>query len=118
MENIESKTVSNGILHFTTRNTDLQGYYELSVDNKIVSAFAVNPPEEESRLERINLRKIPRFIPLEQEVGKGTTVKEKVTLLRDGYDMSNLAISTNYFNYLYSKLDPDESSSSSESSIN
>ena len=92
MENIESKTVSNGILHFTTRNTDLQGYYELSVDNKIVSAFAVNPPEEESRLERINLRKIPRFIPLEQEVGKGTTVKEKVTLLRDGYDMSNLAI--------------------------
>lgn len=91
-ENIEVVNTSNGILHFSTRNTDLPGYYELSVGNKLVSAFAVNPPPEESRLTRINLRKIPRFIPLEQEIGKSKSIKEKVTLLRDGYDMSGAAI--------------------------
>ena len=91
-EKIDNLTAAKGILHFTTRNTDLPGYYELIVGNKLVSAFAVNPPPEESYLARINLRKIPRFIPLEQEVGKGKSVKEKVTILRDGYDMSGLAI--------------------------
>ncbi len=91
-EQIDNLTAAKGILHFTTRNTDLPGYYELIVGNKLVSAFAVNPPPEESYLSRINLRKIPRFIPLEQEVGKGKSVKEKVTILRDGYDMSGIAI--------------------------
>lgn len=90
--NIKGLTSKKGVLHFTTRDTDLPGYYELVVGNKLVSAFAVNPPPEESRLTRINLRNIPRFIPLQQEIGKGKTVKEKVTLLRDGYDMSGLAI--------------------------
>ncbi|MBQ3644901.1 MAG: BatA and WFA domain-containing protein [Candidatus Riflebacteria bacterium] len=91
-ESIDNLTAGKGIIHFTTRNTELPGYYELIVGNKLISAFAVNPPPEESYLARINLRKIPRFIPLEQEVGKGKTVKEKVTILRDGYDMSGLAI--------------------------
>ena len=89
---IEGTMLSKGILHFTTNNTELPGYYELVVGNKLVSAFAVNPPSDESRLTRINLRKIPRFIPLEQEVGKGKSVKEKITILRDGYDLSGLAI--------------------------
>ena len=92
IENVDGLTLTKGILHFTTKNTDLPGYYELTVGNKLVSAFAINPPAEESRLTRINLRKIPRFIPLEQEVGKGKSVKEKVTILRDGYDMSGVAI--------------------------
>ena len=91
-ENIDGLTLTKGLLHFTTRNTDLSGYYELIVGNNILSAFAVNPPPEESRLTRINLRKIPRFIPLKQEVGKGKSVREKVTILRDGYDLSGLAI--------------------------
>ncbi|MBR4329710.1 MAG: hypothetical protein IKP71_07635, partial [Candidatus Riflebacteria bacterium] len=91
-EQIDNLTAAKGILHFTTRNTDLPGYYELIVGKKLVSAFAVNPPPEESYLARMNLRKIPRFIPLEQEVGKGKSVKEKVTILRDGYDLSGLAI--------------------------
>ena len=91
-QEIEGTSLSKGLLHFTTKNTELSGYYELVVGNKLISAFAVNPPPEESRLTRINLRKIPRFIPLEQEVGKGKSVKEKVTILRDGYDLSGLAI--------------------------
>ncbi len=91
-QEIEGTTLSKGLLHFTTKNTELSGYYELSVGNKLISAFAVNPPAEESRLTRINLRKIPRFIPLEQEVGKGKSVKEKITILRDGYDLSGLSI--------------------------
>lgn len=91
-ESITGLTSTKGALHFTTRNTEQPGYYEISVGQRLVSAFAVNPPAEESNLTRINLRKIPRFIPLEQKVGNGKSVKEKVALLRDGYDLSNAAI--------------------------
>lgn len=91
-EVITGLTSTRGAVHFTTRNTEQPGYYEISVGNKLVTAFAVNPPADESNLARINLRKIPRFIPLEQDIGKGKTVKEKVALLRDGYDLSNIAI--------------------------
>lgn len=91
-EKIFGLTKAKGIVHFTTRNTDLPGFYELVVGNKVIGGFAVNPPSEESRLERINLNKIPRFIPMEQEIGRGKSVKEKVTLLRDGYDLSGWAI--------------------------
>ena len=44
------------------------------------------------RLERINLRKIPRFIPLTHEAGRGPGVKEKVSRLRDGYDLGGAAL--------------------------
>lgn len=92
VEEITTSTSSNGVIQFTATNTDLAGYYELFTGKRMISAFAVNAPAEESRLDRINLRKIPRFIPLEQDAGKGKTVKEKVTLLRDGYDLSGISI--------------------------
>lgn len=81
-----------GLLHFTSRETDQTGYYQISSDNKVITAFAVNPPPEESRLKRMNLRQVPRFIPLKTEVGTGRGVKEKVSLLRDGYDLSRGAM--------------------------
>lgn len=83
-----------GLVHFSARDTDLPGYYEIRTDNnrRILTAFAVNPPPEESRLDRINLRRIPRFIPLTHDAGRGSSVKEKVSRLRDGYDLSGAAI--------------------------
>lgn len=92
VENISGFPSTRGAVHFTTRKTEQPGYYEIFVGNALLTAFAVNPPAEESNLTRINLRKIPRFIPLEQDVSKGKSVKEKVKLLRDGYDLSNTAI--------------------------
>mgnify|MGYP003291151138 CR=1 FL=1 len=91
-ETLTGLTAARGVVQFTTRNTEQAGYYELIVGNKLISAFAVNSPADESNLTRINLRKIPRFIPLQQEVGKGKTIKEKVSLLREGYDLSGAAI--------------------------
>lgn len=82
----------SGLLHFTSRETDQPGYYQLFADDQLITAFAVNPPPEESRLDRINLREVPRFIPLKTEVGKGHGVKEKVSVLRDGYDLGRLAL--------------------------
>lgn len=79
---------AQGLVHFTSRDTEKNGYYEIKVSSdRVLTAFAVNPPADESRLERINLRKIPRFIPLTHEVGSGRTVREKVSRLRDGYDL-------------------------------
>jgi len=89
-----TQVAAQGLIHFTTRDTDQAGYYEISTGGgkKLVTAFAVNPPPEESRLDRINLRKIPRFIPLTHEVGRGPGVKEKVSRLRDGYDLGGAAL--------------------------
>lgn len=91
---ISVQTSAQGLVHLNTRDTEQNGYYEILADsgNRILSAFAVNPPSEESRLERINLRRIPRFIPLTHEAGRGSSVKEKVSLLRDGYDLSGVAM--------------------------
>ncbi len=91
---VSTQAAAQGLIHFSSRDTDQPGYYEISSSGgrKLVGAFAVNPPPEESRLERINLRKIPRFIPLAHEVGQGRSVKEKVALLRDGYDLSGAAL--------------------------
>lgn len=91
---VSTQAAAQGLIHFTTRDTDLAGYYEIrsAGGRNMVGAFAVNPPPEESRLDRINLRKIPRFIPLAYDPGRGPTVKEKVSLLRDGYDLSAAAL--------------------------
>ncbi len=91
---VSTQSAAQGLIHFTTRDTDLAGYYEIrnGGGKKMVAAFAVNPPPEESRLDRINLRKIPRFIPLAHDPGRGPTVKEKVSLLRDGYDLGGGAL--------------------------
>ena len=76
---VSTQVAAQGLIHFTTRDTDQAGYYEIRTGGgkNLVTAFAVNPPPEESRLERINLRKIPRFIPLTHEAGRGPGVKEK-----------------------------------------
>ncbi len=89
---VTTQSSAPGLLHFSTRDTDLAGYYEMQSNGRIISAFAVNPPPEESRLDRINLRRIPRFIPLAHDPGRGPTVREKVSLLRDGYDLSGAAL--------------------------
>jgi len=93
---IAVQTGAQGLVHFTSRDTDQTGYYQILSDGgkRTLSAFAVNPPPEESKLERINLRRIPRFIPLAHEPGSGRSVKEKVSLLRDGYDLSGAALLT------------------------
>jgi len=93
---IAVQTGAQGLVHFTSRDTDQTGYYQILSDGgkRTLSAFAVNPPPEESKLERINLRRIPRFIPLAHEPGSGRSVKEKVSLLRDGYDISGAALLT------------------------
>ena len=91
---LAAQTGAQGLVHFTTRDTDQTGYYKILSDGgkRTLSAFAVNPPAEESQLARINLRRIPRFIPLAHEPGRGSSVKEKVSLLRDGYDLSGAAL--------------------------
>lgn len=91
---VPTQAGAQGLIHFTTRDTDLAGYYEIRAGggSKLISAFAVNPPPEESRLDRINLRRIPRFIPLAHDPGRGRSVKEKVSLLRDGYDLGGAAL--------------------------
>ncbi len=88
------QTAAQGLVHFNSRDTDQTGYYQILADGgkRILSAFAVNSPPEESKLARINLRRIPRFIPLAHEPGRGSSVKEKVSLLRDGYDLSGAAL--------------------------
>ncbi|MDD3147779.1 MAG: VWA domain-containing protein, partial [Candidatus Riflebacteria bacterium] len=93
-KSVSTQSSAQGLIHFTTRDTDLSGYYEIrnAGGKKLVGAFAVNPPPEESRLDRINLRKIPRFIPLAHDPGRGPSVKEKVSLLRDGYDLGAAAL--------------------------
>ncbi len=90
------QTGVQGLVHFTSRDTDQTGYYQILSDGgkRTLSAFAVNPPPEESKLDRINLRRIPRFIPIAHEPGRGRSVKEKVSLLRDGYDLSGAALLT------------------------
>lgn len=81
-----------GVLHLTVTNTEQSGYYEIVSDRLgVLTAFAVNPPAAESRLEKINLREIPRFIPLKDEPGK-RTVKDKVSVLRNGYDLSGISL--------------------------
>ena len=99
MPNGEEKSIATqlkaqGLIHFNTRDTDQTGYYQIKTNGgaTVTSAFAVNPPPEESRLERINLRRIPRFIPLAHDPGRGSSVREKVSLLRDGYDLSGAAL--------------------------
>lgn len=96
---ISTQAGAQGLINFTTRDTDQTGYYEIRTneikangDKNLISAFAVNPPADESRLDRINLRRIPRFIPLAHDPGRGRSVKEKVSLLRDGYDLSGAAL--------------------------
>ncbi|GAB4267352.1 MAG: hypothetical protein Kow0029_01860 [Candidatus Rifleibacteriota bacterium] len=89
---ISTTQTSTGLMHFSTRETEQPGYYELKIGNRIISAFTVNPPAEESKLKRMSLSKIPRFIPLTVDTGKGKSVKEKVSILRDGYDLGRPAI--------------------------
>lgn len=89
---VSTSQTGAGLLHFTSRETDQTGYYKLKSGDRIITAFAVNPPAEESRLYRINLRQVPRFIPLKTDAGSGRTVKEKVSLLRNGYELSRPAL--------------------------
>lgn len=93
-ETLTTQPGTQGLVHFSTRDTETNGYYEILTGEKnhVLTAFAVNPPAEESNLERINLRMIPRFLPLTHDAGKGKSVGEKVTRLRDGYDLSWAAL--------------------------
>jgi hypothetical protein len=89
---VNTSETSGGLIHFTSRETNQTGFYQLRSGERLITAFAVNTAPEESRLKRINLRSVPRFISLKTEPGQGKGVKEKVTLLRDGYDLSRMAL--------------------------
>ncbi|MGM0600197.1 MAG: BatA domain-containing protein [Candidatus Rifleibacteriota bacterium] len=88
---INTSETSSGLTHFSSRETNQNGYYLIKAGNEVLTGFAVNPPPTESNLKRINLRKIPRFISMNIDTSK-TTVKEKVSLLREGYDLSRAAL--------------------------
>ena len=88
---INTSETSSGLTHFSSRDTSQNGYYLIKAGNQILTGFAVNPPASESNLKRINLRKIPRFISMNVDTSKAT-VKEKVSLLREGYDLSRTAL--------------------------
>jgi hypothetical protein len=88
---INTSKTSSGLIHFSSRETNQNGYYLIKSGNEVITGFAVNPPATESNLKRINLRKIPRFISMKVDTTK-STVKEKVSLLREGYDLSRAAL--------------------------
>ena len=78
------------MMHLSTNRTEQVGFYRLELDysdRKMIKAFTVNPPAEESDLTRINLKQIPRFIPLRTKVGRGPTLGEKVTNVREGHEL-------------------------------
>ena len=80
-----------GMLHFSTTRTDQLGFYQLVLQGKAHSrteAFAVNPSPAESDLSRIELRKIPRFIPLSHQVGSARSLGEKVQEVREGREVA------------------------------
>ncbi len=80
--------------HIIIRETDMGGYYSLTNKNShTITAFAINPPAEESDLTRINIRNIPRFIPIKESSQK-MDIKSSVTALRDGYDLSQILLIT------------------------
>lgn len=91
---IKAQVAGSGLVHFSTGDTEQTGYYELYASNsdQLLTAFAVNPPAEESKLDRMGLRQIPRFIALEHDPGHGRSVGEKVSRLRGGYDLSGISL--------------------------
>ncbi|RCK78886.1 MAG: hypothetical protein OZSIB_1036 [Candidatus Ozemobacter sibiricus] len=84
-----------GLLHFSTTRTELPGFYRLLLEGKEgtrTEAFTVNPPPEESDLERIPMQKIPRFRPVTHRAGSATTLGEKVQEVREGKDISRFLL--------------------------
>lgn len=81
--------INNNFLHITSKDTELSGYYELTSNGSTLTAFAVNPPADESHLEKIPIKDIPRFKVLETD-NINKNMKEKVTALQNGYDLSGL----------------------------
>lgn len=89
---IDTNVAGQGMIHFNTRETSLGGYYEILADNKPISAFVVNPPSDESNLTRIQMRDVPRFIPLRHDPSRGHTLKSEVSRLRTGYELGGVAL--------------------------
>ncbi|MBF0408715.1 MAG: BatA and WFA domain-containing protein [Candidatus Riflebacteria bacterium] len=80
-----------GLIIVSTSNTDTAGFYRLTAKWKNrtqAQAFAVNPPADESDLERFPINKIPRFISIRQKPGTGNKFGEKITLIREGREVS------------------------------
>ncbi|NLI77186.1 MAG: VWA domain-containing protein [Candidatus Riflebacteria bacterium] len=80
-----------GLLHISTTRTEQTGFYRLVLTGKEgtrTEAFAVNPPPDESDLERIPARKIPRFTELSHRAGSATSLGQKVQEVREGRDVS------------------------------
>jgi hypothetical protein len=83
------KSENSGIVHFSTRETQQSGFYKIDLIGKKsqTAGFAVNPPPEESKLKRLSIRSIPRFITLTHKPGARKTVGDKVNFLRNGFEM-------------------------------
>jgi len=79
-----------GLIHFSTVLTDQPGFYKLSIERSSgiqTEAFTVNPPPEESDLDRMEIRKVPRFIAIKHTPGGTQTLGDKVALVREGSEM-------------------------------
>ncbi|MBF0499088.1 MAG: BatA domain-containing protein [Candidatus Riflebacteria bacterium] len=79
-----------GLITVSTTDTDQAGFYQLVCewsDHIWKQGFAVNPPAEESDMERMPTSEIPRFITLKQRPGIGEKLGEKVTLVREGREV-------------------------------
>ncbi|MFZ2956492.1 MAG: BatA and WFA domain-containing protein [Candidatus Ozemobacteraceae bacterium] len=79
-----------GLITVSTTDTDQAGFYRLDCewsDHLWKQGFAVNPPPEESDLERLPTSAIPRFITLKHRAGSGEKLGEKITLVREGWEV-------------------------------
>lgn len=79
-----------GMINVSTTETEDVGFYRIVCEWKDRSqkvGFAVNPPADESDLERFPTSRIPRFITLKAKPGAGEKLGEKVVLVREGREV-------------------------------
>lgn len=79
-----------GLIHFSTIATNKLGFHHLKLlgkDGTKVTAFTVNTDPDESDLERIDVKSIPRFILLDHKVGSKTSLSEKVIIAKEGREV-------------------------------
>ncbi len=87
-----SPPADNGpIAHFSFTGTEEAGVYKVSIEQNgetRIEAFTVNPPAEESDLQRFDLNKIPRFIPLQPQPGEKEKLGDRIALVREGRELA------------------------------
>lgn len=79
-----------GMINVSTTDTESVGFYRLVCEWKDRTqkvGFTVNPPADESDLERFPTNRIPRFITLRARPGAGEKIGEKVVLVREGREV-------------------------------